>query len=89
MEDRLTSEGALIYRLTSLGLHPMGHMDWAIDICSQTQYSLIESNISAVETLAKIDIETRSKLQNTKEGSLLVKILVNRQVIKQGKFEHL
>jgi hypothetical protein len=34
MEDRLTSEGALIYRLTSLGLHPMGHMDWAIDICS-------------------------------------------------------
>ncbi|KAL5682439.1 hypothetical protein ACJX0J_008824, partial [Zea mays] len=26
-------EGALIYRLTSLGLHPMGHMDWIVGTC--------------------------------------------------------
>jgi hypothetical protein len=32
MDDRLISEGAIMHRLTSLGLQPVSLMGWAIDI---------------------------------------------------------
>jgi hypothetical protein len=32
IDDRLISEGATMYMLTSLGLQQVGHMGWPIDI---------------------------------------------------------